>query len=51
MGACVGGLVGFGAALVWASRQFTGRATRKALQLIGDTRDAHWLKANPIDYA
>ena len=51
LGSLVGSLVGFGAAVAWASCGFTGCARRKAVQLVNETRDAHWRKTHPIDYA
>jgi hypothetical protein len=51
LGGAIGTLVGFGAAIAWTSRHFTIAAGRSALQLVNATRDAHWLKSNPIDYA
>ena len=50
-GGALGTAVGLGAAVAWASRQFTISAGRSALQSVNDARDAHWLRANPIDYA
>ena len=50
-GSLLGSLIGFGAALAWTSRTFTGSAGRKAVHLVNATRDAHWLESNPIDYA
>ncbi len=51
VGGLVGTLVGFSAAVAWTTRRFTASAIRSAVQLVSATRDAHWLKANPIDYA
>ena len=51
IGSLVGSICGFGAALAWASRDFTGPAARKALRHVNTARDAHWLELNPIDYA
>ena len=54
-GAAIGGLIGsvfgFGAALAWASRDFTGPAARKTLRGVNTVRDAHWLESHPITYA
>jgi hypothetical protein len=51
MGGMAGGVLGFGAALVWASRRFTSLATRRAVRHVNAARDAHWLETHPIDYA
>lgn len=51
VGGLVGSVVGFGAALAWASRKFSGCAARRTVRLVNATRDAHWLQQNPIDYA
>jgi hypothetical protein len=51
LGVLVGTLAGLGAAVAWTSRSFTASAARSALQLVNAARDAHWLEANPIDYA
>ena len=47
----LGGLVGLGAALAWASRGFTGYAAHRALRHVNAARDQHWLETHPIDYA
>jgi len=51
IGGLVGGLVGCGAGLAWASRGFIGPAARGAARSVQAARDAHWLQTNPIDYA
>lgn len=51
LGGIAGTVVGFGAAAAWTSRCFTASATRSAFRCVNAARDAHWLKANPIDYA
>ena len=51
IGGLLGTLLGFGAALAWTSRRFTGCAARRATHLVNATRDAHWLEGHPIDYA
>ena len=51
LGGLLGTVVGLGAAAAWTSRHFTASAAKSALQLVNATRDAHWLEANPIDYA
>ena len=50
-GGVVGTLAGLGAALGWTSRHFAASAARSTAAFVGVARDAHWLKANPIDYA
>src|SRR3954454_19367611 len=54
-GAAIGGLIGsvfgFGAALAWASRDFTRPAARKTVHGVNTVRDAHWLESHPITYA
>jgi hypothetical protein len=50
-GGFVGGVLGLGAGLAWASRGFIGRAARTATRRVNATRDAHWLETHPIDYA
>jgi len=47
----IGGAVGLGCGLAWASRGFTGSLARGALRKINVVRDARWLEKNPIDYA
>ena len=51
IGGLIGSLFGFGAALAWASRDFTGPAARKTLRGVNAVRDAHWLETHPITYA
>jgi hypothetical protein len=51
MGGLVGGIVGSGAALAWASRGFAGLAARRSIRLVSAVRDTHWLEIHPIDYA
>ena len=51
LGGLIGGLAGLGAVMAWTSRRFTGCAARRAFKQVNDTRDAHWLRAHPIDYA
>ena len=51
VGGILGGLIGFGAGLLWETRDLTasvGSDVRKNVQL---TRDEHWLQRHPIDYA
>ena len=47
----IGGAVGLGCGLAWASRGYTGSAARGAIKKINVVRDARWLEKNPIDYA
>jgi hypothetical protein len=49
--ALIGGAVGLGCGLAWASRGYTGSVARGAMRKINDVRDARWLEKNPIDYA
>jgi hypothetical protein len=51
IGGLIGSALGVGAALAWASRRFTGLATRQAVRQVNAARDARWLEAHPIDYA
>ncbi len=51
LGGVLGGMLGCGAALAWASRAFVGPATRSAVRQVTGARDEHWLAAHPIDYA
>lgn|SRR5580704_19010725 len=47
----LGGVIGFGAGVVWESRRLTSSIARSALRNIGRVRDEHWLTKHPIDYA
>ena len=47
----LGGVIGFGAAVVWESRCLTASIAGGALENIGRVRDEHWLSEHPIDYA
>jgi hypothetical protein len=47
----LGGVIGFGAAVVWESRCLTASVAGGALENIGRVRDEHWLATHPIDYA
>ncbi len=51
VGGVVGSVVGMGCALAWASRGVMAVLARGAIGRINTVRDAHWLAANPIDYA
>jgi hypothetical protein len=47
----LGSVLGFGAAVAWASRDFSGTAVRTARHKVNTLRDARWLEHHPIDYA
>ncbi|MGO8797034.1 MAG: hypothetical protein ACLQLC_19610 [Candidatus Sulfotelmatobacter sp.] len=47
----LGGLIGFGAGVLWDSRHFTASVATSTWKNIGKTRDEHWFERNPIDYA
>jgi hypothetical protein len=47
----LGGVVGFGAGVIWESRRLTATVVSSALDNIGKVRDEHWLEKHPIDYA
>ncbi len=47
----LGGAIGFGAGVIWESRQFTASVASSSWKSVGKTRDEHWLERNPIDYA
>jgi hypothetical protein len=47
----LGGVVGFGAGLLWDSRKLTASAASGAWKSVSQARDAHWFEKNPIDYA
>ena len=47
----VGGAIGFGAGVIWESRQFGASVAFGAWKSISKARDEHWLEKNPIDYA
>ena len=47
----LGGVLGFGAAVIWESRCLAASVTGGALKNIGKVRDEHWLTKHPIDYA
>jgi hypothetical protein len=49
--ALLGGVVGFGAGVIWESRQLTATVASNSWKRVGKTRDEHWLEQNPIDYA
>jgi len=47
----LGGVIGFGASVVWKSRHLVASAAGGAARRIGIVRDEHWLAKHPIDYA
>jgi len=47
----LGGLIGFGAGMIWKNREFAARIATGAWKRVGKTRDEHWFENNPIDYA
>ena len=51
VGGLLGSLVGWGAAVAWTSRGLMAPAARGAARRVNALRDAHWLEANPINYA
>jgi hypothetical protein len=51
IGGLVGSVLGFAGGMAWASRRFTGTATRRAMRGVNSVRDARWLERHPIDYA
>ena len=51
LGVLVGSAIGFGSAVAWVSRGFTGAIGRSVIQKVNAVRDERWLEKNPIDYA
>jgi hypothetical protein len=47
----LGGVIGFGAGMVWENRRLTACVVSGALGSIERVRDEHWLEKHPIDYA
>jgi hypothetical protein len=47
----VGGAIGFGSGVAWASRGFTSAVARNVTRNVNAVRDARWLEKNPINYA
>ncbi len=47
----LGAAIGFGAGMIWDSREFTASVASGAWRNIRKTRDEHWFEKNPIDYA
>jgi hypothetical protein len=50
-GCILGGLVGFGAGMVWETRYLTESIGTNVHKRVQSARDEHWLEENPIDYA
>jgi len=50
-GCILGGLVGFGAGMVWETRYLTESIGANVSKRVQSVRDEHWLEENPIDYA
>lgn len=49
--AILGGALGFGAGVLWESRDLTASVASRAWKSVRKTRDEHWFERNPIDYA
>jgi hypothetical protein len=47
----LGGVIGFGAAVIWESRRLSASVAGGAFRNIERVRDEHWLTKHPIDYA
>lgn len=47
----LGGALGFGAGVLWESRDLGASIASGAWKNISKTRDEHWFEQNPIDYA
>jgi hypothetical protein len=47
----LGGVIGFGAGVVWGSRHLVASVAAGARKNMGKVRDEHWLDEHPIDYA
>ena len=47
----LGSAVGFAAGFAWSSHNFAESVARGAITNVAATRDQHWLKGHPIDYA
>ena len=47
----LGGAMGFGAGMIWESRELAESVTSAAWKSIRKARDEHWFEKNPIDYA
>lgn len=51
VGALAGGVIGFGSAVAWSSREVTAEVVRNAGKNLSAVRDQHWLEKHPVDYA
>jgi uncharacterized membrane protein YfcA len=51
MKSLIGGAVGLGCGVAWASRKYAGAMARGAIRKMNLVRDARWLEKNPINYA
>jgi hypothetical protein len=47
----LGGVIGFGAGVIWQNRKLTASIASGAWKTVSKTRDAHWFEKNPITYA
>jgi hypothetical protein len=50
VGGLVGGALGFGGGVAWASREVASSVVRQAARNVGVVRDEHWLERNPVAY-
>lgn len=50
IGGLVGGALGLGGSVAWASRGLTGAVVRNTVHKVNAARDAHWLEKNPVAY-
>lgn len=50
-GCILGGLIGFGAGMVWETRYLTESIGANVHKRVQSALDEHWLEENPIDYA
>jgi len=50
-GCILGGLVGFGAGMVWETRYLTESIGTNVRKHVQSTLDEHWFEEHPIDYA
>jgi len=51
VGGLLGGVIGFGAGVVWENRKLTASVASEAWKSLNQTRGEHWFEKNPIDYA
>jgi hypothetical protein len=47
----LGGAIGFGVAVAWATRRLTESAADAALRNVHRVRDEHWVEKHPVAYA